>query len=271
MRTLLRSIALFGIGFSLTIASSSFAKTSYDDGYTGKQGKTCDDCHGGGTKPTLTLSGPTSLTPGATGNYTATLSGGPDIKTFGAAVSTGSIAPVGGNMKQAGSEVFSTHDKVATATFQFTIKAPASGAITLYYMGLASNGSGTGGDGNTNLTKTIAVSASASPDAGTTNMSDAGMGEGDAGESIPSEDGGSLSEPPKSNTTDDIGDTSSTNPTTADEETSNGAKKGDGVLPESSSEGCSIAHTSKMSSIAATPLMVALALFLRRKRKADHK
>src|SRR5690242_10000945 len=52
-------------------------------GYSGATaGMTCAQCHGvtTGTAPTVTIAGPATLLPGATGDYTLTITGGPGVR-----------------------------------------------------------------------------------------------------------------------------------------------------------------------------------------------
>jgi hypothetical protein len=61
------------------MALPTHARSSGITGYSGKNGSTCTACHTNNSKPipTMTLSGPTQLLPGDTGNYTLTITGGP--------------------------------------------------------------------------------------------------------------------------------------------------------------------------------------------------
>lgn len=243
------------------ITSNVSAKTSYSSGYTGRPpSESCGGCHKGGTAPTIALTGPDTLNAGQSAEYTAVVSGGPNTKTFGAAVDgKAAISPVGSNMKNASGEVFSTHDNGASITFKFNVVAPTSAAsFTLYYMALASNGSGTGGDGNVQMTKSITVAgaptdAGAPIDSGT--AADGGSSPADGG-TLPTADGG---DDPKSNTSDDIGESERA------DAGADGANPDDGILPDNSSSGCSIAHTPEMSGIAAMPLVFGLAFAFRRR------
>ena len=119
---------LFQIGF--------VSADSYPSGITGRTKKSgttgCASCHTQNTSFAVTINGPSSLTAGATGTYTVTMSGtktGVDI-----AASSGTLAP-GSNLQLVGDEL--TH-KAATnpGTFTFTYTAPPSpGQITLYATG----------------------------------------------------------------------------------------------------------------------------------------
>jgi len=251
--------------------SSANAKASYSSGYTGRPpSESCGNCHGGGTAPTISLTGPDTLNAGQTGDYTAVVSGGPNTKTFGAAVDgTAAINPVGTNMKDASGEVFSTHDNGASITFKFSVVAPTNAAsFNLYYMALASNGSGTGGDGNVQMKKSIAVAGATITDAGVsptdsgTTISDAGNPAVDAGTHASGNDGGGTIAPSPTES-DDIGES-----TRADGGAAGGEMKtGDGILPESSSSSCAFAPSTNYFSPSLLLLAgAAVAKFTRRQR-----
>ncbi len=267
--TCLAAVSSFVLAFS--VSPSAHAKTGYSSGYTGAPGsKSCGGCHKGGAATTLSVTGPSTLAAGQTGDYTATLTGGPGNKSFGASVSSGTIAPVSGNIKTAGTEVFSSHTSTATGTYQFKITAPASGSVTLYYMGLASDGSGTGGDDGVELSKTITVM-------GGTPSVDAGTPSKDGGVVMPSEDGGAPAVDedggivdPTPATIPGSDDTGSTLPDDNGAVDSNsGMKSGDGVLPSNEEPSCSFTTGGVTGGpLSGAPLLLtAVGLLLARRRR----
>jgi len=145
-------------------------------GYTGKQGgSTCNDCHSGGTAPTITVNGPATLAAGAKGDYSAVVSGGGNVKTFAVAATNGVKLTAGNNMSPTFDELYSTSNyNGASVTFNFSLTAPStSGDITIYYVALASNGSGgKSGDRASNSTKSVSITG------GTTPQPDSGTGTG---------------------------------------------------------------------------------------------
>src|SRR4051812_18654219 len=67
------------LGFIAFTSRTALASADGISGYSGRDGSTCSGCHAGGSKPTATLTGPTSLTVGQEGTFTFTLSGGPAV------------------------------------------------------------------------------------------------------------------------------------------------------------------------------------------------
>jgi hypothetical protein len=138
-------------------------------GYSGQISSTCNNCHSGGTAPTVTLSGPSTLMAGASGTYTLTISGGAGV-VGGLDVSTVSDAMLipGNGMQGIGSEVTHTSPKSfsgGTVSFSFTVSAPsASGTVKLYGAGLSANGNGhNSGDRAGTTTFSITVTGGAPP------------------------------------------------------------------------------------------------------------
>src|SRR5437016_7517745 len=70
--------SLFALG-AILLASQANASSGGISGFSGKNGSTCTSCHGGGIQPTVTLTGPTSVSTGSTNTYTLTIIGGSDI------------------------------------------------------------------------------------------------------------------------------------------------------------------------------------------------
>src|SRR5215469_12560759 len=88
-------------------------------GYSGKNGSTCTSCHSNGTKPTVTISGPTSVTSGSTNSYTLTVSGGGngglDVASTGGTFTAGSTTQVMG-----GEITHTTANSTHSWTFSWT-------------------------------------------------------------------------------------------------------------------------------------------------------
>jgi hypothetical protein len=49
-------------------------------GHSGKQGQICNQCHKGGTTPTVALTGPSTLMPGESAQDTFTITGGAEVR-----------------------------------------------------------------------------------------------------------------------------------------------------------------------------------------------
>ena len=142
------------------VADASPGKT----GYSGMSGSTCTACHSGGAAPTVTIAGPSSLAPGASGSYTLTITGGPLIRGACDIAASGGTLAAGSNTTKSGTEVVGKPIAPTSAAviFGFSWTAPAAaGTYTIYGAGLSSNNSGTGGDGVGATTFTVTVQAAA--------------------------------------------------------------------------------------------------------------
>jgi hypothetical protein len=120
-------------------------------------GVTCGNCHDGGAKPAVMISGPATLTAGATGQYTLTVMAGQPSGAEPVAAVAGldiavsdpqaQLSTVGGAAELVRGELVHPspeHLSGGMATFTFALTASASGGnITLYAAGLAGNGDGT--------------------------------------------------------------------------------------------------------------------------------
>ncbi|WP_141592195.1 MXAN_6652 family MXYO-CTERM-anchored protein [Myxococcus sp. AB056] len=151
MRSYLASLGVAGVVSACLVSGSAFANSMGISGRSGKQGSslTCAECHTGGSAPTVTIEGPTTLAPGATGNYTLVVRGGPAAGAgYNVAVSDngGTLNPGTGSYKLSG-EV--THKNIQAfsggeARFDFTLVAPSTpGTVTLYGAGNSVNENGT--------------------------------------------------------------------------------------------------------------------------------
>ncbi len=149
----------------LLSSASVFANASGAIGYSGgPPGNTnCNGCHAGGGAPTVTITGPTTLGAGATGNYTLTISGGAGAR-FGMNVSTNSTSAtlnkISANVGVAFGELHQTAASTS-GTFNFAMTAPPfPGPVTIYGSGNSCDGNGsTGGDRSTSTTLVVTITA----------------------------------------------------------------------------------------------------------------
>jgi hypothetical protein len=157
----------------MAVPDTAWSRASGISGYSGNPGTNngaiCTSCHSGGTAPSVSLSGPSSLTVGTSGVYTITISGG------AASVGGFDVSAVGGTLQAtaSGTKLLSgevTQSTAATFTggslsFSFTLTAPAAaGQATLYGSGLSANGNGsTSGDSASKATLVVTVKALPSP------------------------------------------------------------------------------------------------------------
>lgn len=185
MRSYLASLGVAGVVSACLVSGSAFASSGGISGYSGKQGSslTCASCHTGGSgTPTVTIQGPTTLAPGATGNYTLVIRGGPAAGAgYNVAVSDngGTLNPGTGSIKLSG-EVTHGNPRAFSggeARFDFTLVAPSTpGSVTLYGAGNSVNDNATEqGDSSAVTTLNITVAT------GGGNGGDDGDGEGDSG------------------------------------------------------------------------------------------
>jgi len=158
------TILLIITGFSFLIYASSSGVT----GATKMNGNGCD-CHGSASSAVMvSINGPDALAPGAIGNYSVTITGGPLSKGgTNIAASAGILTPLTGEgLKKTGDELTHTTPKAPvnnTVTFQFTYTAPAeAGSVTLFANGNSVNGNGQNSQDQWNFAadKIITVSGS---------------------------------------------------------------------------------------------------------------
>ncbi len=147
-----------------------FATSNGITGYSGMtSGKTCTSCHGtGAAVPTVTVTGSSTVTAGATASYTVTITGGPAVDgSLDVAASGGTLAVVSAGTKLSSGEIVHSAPAAFTSsgvTYTFNWVAPATaGTYTLYVAGMSSNGSGSSGDGVTTKTFPISVTAAMMP------------------------------------------------------------------------------------------------------------
>ena len=111
---------------------------------SGTPGCTCHNADPSG-QVSVTLDGPAELATNGFGVYTVTISGGPLAAAgVNVAASSGSLQPLGSDLKQEGSELTHTSSKQpasGSVVFEFEYTAPAtSGTVTLAATGNSVNG-----------------------------------------------------------------------------------------------------------------------------------
>lgn len=147
----------------LAMAAGLPARAS-DNGFTGRTATTsggCGSCHGTLTgTTTVVLSGPASLAPGATGNYTCVVTHTPAysgtshagidiaVKTSpNGSTDAGTLAASGSELKKSGNELTHPSPKTlsgspSTGSYGFTWTAPATaGTYTMQAISIVTNGS----------------------------------------------------------------------------------------------------------------------------------
>ncbi|MDB4964357.1 MAG: putative lipoprotein [Myxococcales bacterium] len=175
-----RAIAVLGVLYVLAFPQPGHAFNNGASvvGHSGATAAVCNNCHSGGTAPTVALSGPTTLAAGATGQYSFTItsrSATDKIAGLDVAVSNSAaqLTPVSATVEAAGGEI--VHKSAiplsnGAVTVQLSLKAPATGGpLTLYGAGLAGDAvaAPTGKlAAKTTLAITVTGGVAASPDAG---------------------------------------------------------------------------------------------------------
>src|SRR5215469_11486822 len=151
-------IAAFTLLYSCLPASASSGGIS---GFSGKSGSTCTGCHSSSTSvPTITLTGPTTVTSGSTNSYTLSVSvitagnGGLDV-----AASAGTFAAGTGTQVLNGEITHTAPSSTHSWTFSWTAPTvTATATATLYAAAIDSFGGGTG-----TLQQTITINPPAPP------------------------------------------------------------------------------------------------------------
>ncbi len=116
-----------------------------------------------------TLSGPASVTPGATNTYTLVVSGGPAVEAgMDVSANGGTLTATMAGTKMSGADVVHSAPRAVSsgsASFTFSWTAPASnGTYTIYAAGLSSNnGNNDSGDGTARTTLTVSVTGVGTP------------------------------------------------------------------------------------------------------------
>ena len=149
-------IAAFTLIYSCLPASASSGGIT---GFSGKSGSTCTSCHSSSTSvPTITLTGPTTVTSGSTNSYTLSVSvitagnGGLDV-----AASAGTFAAGSGTQVLNGEITHTAPSSTHSWTFSWTAPTvTATTTATLYAAAIDSFSGGTG-----KLQQNITVTAAA--------------------------------------------------------------------------------------------------------------
>lgn len=167
-----QSYAAAGVLTACLLSAPAFANAAGQIGYSGKSAATCSTCHTGGSAPTVTLTGPTSLAAGATGQYKLTITGGPGVKGgFDVAVDNTAASlefAAGTGIKKQSNELTHNAPKPAAGgaiTFDFSLVAPPSaGTVKIFAAGNSVNGNGTeAGDAAATTTLTVNVTGNNEP------------------------------------------------------------------------------------------------------------
>lgn len=174
----MRALTFAGASLLTSLATiPALANAGGLPGYSGKPnpaapaGESCNQCHFGGTAPTVSLTGPATLAAGQVASYSLVVQTG-QSRAAGAIASTDGVVltPLTNVRDSFGEMVPNGGVNVAggSATFTFKVTAPLSGtALRLWAVGLAANGSGAGGDKAAHLIKDVAVTGGTiPPDAG---------------------------------------------------------------------------------------------------------
>jgi hypothetical protein len=155
---------------------ASFSALAYSSGESGRSQSGCGSCHGGGSTPTVQLSGPTTLTAGSQGSYTFQISGGSgSCSGLDISASGGTLTAGGPSEHLGGGEVINSNKanwSGSSITYTFTATAGTGSSMTLYACGLAGCSEGNSDWGLTSMTvnigaasnpPTVQTPASASP------------------------------------------------------------------------------------------------------------
>ena len=158
------------------IAATAHAYTTGISGYSGKDGKTCSECHSGGTaKPSATIQGPPAMAAGTTADFQLVIdtdvnSSASIKRTAGFDVAASDGTTLGAVDQQNATHVLNgeiSHTNALpaakTVAVSFSVTAPAQpgGMLTLYAAALSADGNGaTSGDSVATTMLQVAVTAS---------------------------------------------------------------------------------------------------------------
>jgi len=144
---------------ALSVIGSSLPAHAFPggvSGYSGKSGTTCTSCHSSGTAPSITLTGPTSVTSGSTNTYTLTV-GGTGNGGLDVAASAGTFTAGTGTQVLSGEITQTSATSNHSWTFSYTAPiVTATTTATLYAAAVDGFGGGTG-----TLQQAITVTAAA--------------------------------------------------------------------------------------------------------------
>ncbi|AKJ00997.1 uncharacterized protein (TIGR03382 family) [Archangium gephyra] len=144
------SYAAAGVLSACLLSAPALANSAGVINGAGKPGSmnVCSNCHTQAAVPTVTLTGPSSLAAGETGQYKLTITGGPGLKGgFNVAVDNTAASldfVAGTGIKKQSNELTHTAPKPAAAgaiTFDFSLVAPPSaGTVKIFAAGNSVNG-----------------------------------------------------------------------------------------------------------------------------------
>jgi uncharacterized protein (TIGR03382 family) len=164
------SLGTVGVISACLFSTSALANSTGIVGQSGKDGATCNSCHSGGAAvPVLEISGPKTLAPSATGQYTLIIKGGPaNVGGMNIAVdNAAAVLQAGEGSQKIGKEI--THNGLKAFTngelrFDFTLVAPASGTVKIFAAGNSANKNyDSTGDRSAATTQTVTVSGGTTP------------------------------------------------------------------------------------------------------------
>jgi len=164
------SFRTLGVVSVCLLSTPVLANSTGITGQSGKDGATCNTCHSGGAAPTVEISGPTTLAPNATGQYTLIIKGGAaNVGGFNVAVdNTAAALQAGAGVKKLGSELTHSEAKAfanGEARFDFSLVAPASGTVKIFGTGNSANKDfNSTGDRSSATTLSVTVSGGTTPD-----------------------------------------------------------------------------------------------------------
>lgn len=162
----MRSLCAALLLTSTTVLANASGALGYSSGPPNNQN--CNGCHSGGGAPQVTITGPTTLGAGATGNYTFTVNGG-SVTGMNVSVDSANatLNPASASVGLAFGELHQKSPQGSPATYNFTMTAPPfAGTVKIYGTGNACNGNGgTTGDSSasTNITVTITGGSGTNP------------------------------------------------------------------------------------------------------------
>ncbi|EPX61746.1 hypothetical protein D187_010365 [Cystobacter fuscus DSM 2262] len=163
------SLGTVGVISACLISTSALANSSGITGQSGKDGATCNTCHSGGSAPTVEISGPATLAPSATGQYTLIIKGGAaNVGGMNIAVdNAAAVLQAGEGSQKIGKEI--THNGLKSFTngelrFDFSLVAPASGSVKIFGAGNSANKNyDSSGDRSATTTLNVTVSGGTTP------------------------------------------------------------------------------------------------------------
>ena len=158
---------------TLGLSSSAWARPNAEDIIESMSlPYACAGCHGGGMKPTVTLSGPTALKLNETGTYIFKITGGQNYRGGMYINASGGTLASGTNTKYVAAQNAIIHSSVLNATgtspnkvleYSFKFKATTAGSYTLSAFGLSTDGNGSTGDEMDSEAITVMVAAENQP------------------------------------------------------------------------------------------------------------